>query len=122
MKKNKIKLSLIILIFLLLFVSDVTAQTELEVFEVSPLCDSKGEVICPVGFEVGCADDPSLATEPKCIFYGNQYIPGCLKFIGIKKIDLNFGALMLTPGSMIEVIGGGETYTLNREIVGCKRL
>ena len=29
---------------------------------------------------------------------------------------------MLTPGSMINVIGGGETYTLNREIVGCKKL
>ena len=119
---NKMRFILSILILLFLVSCAVNAQTEIEVFELSPLCDSAGTIICPVGFEAGCADDLSLATQPKCIFYGNKYISGCLKFIGIKKIDLNFEALMLTPSSMIEVIGGGETYTLNREIVGCKKL
>ncbi len=111
-----------ILILLFLLAGDTNAQAGIEAFEVSPLCDMNGEIICPVGFEIGCADDISLATQPKCIFYENKYIPGCLKFVGIKKIDLNFEALMLTPSSMIKVIGGGETYTLNREIVGCKKL
>jgi len=113
---------LTVLILLFLVVCNSNAQTQIEDFEVSPLCDINGSIICPDGFKVGCADDVSLATEPKCIFYGEKYIPGCLKFIGIKKIDLNLESLMLTPGSMIEVIGGGETYTLNRETVGCKRL
>ena len=113
-------LSMFILSFLFAF--SVNAQTRIEAFELSPLCDMNGGIICPAGFEVGCADGVSLEIQPKCIFYENKYIPGCLKFVGIKKIDLNFEALMLTPGSMIKVIGGGETYTLNREIVGCKRL
>ena len=110
------------LIIFFLVVCDSNAQTQIKDFEVSPLCDISGSIICPDGFEVGCADELSLPTEPKCIFYGEKYIPGCLKFIGIKKIDLNLESLMISPGSMIEVIGGGETYTLNREIVGCKKL
>ena len=121
MKKNNVRfLSILILFFL--FVSGVNAQTQIETFELSPLCDMNGGITCPIGFEVGCADDASLVTEPKCIFYENKYIPGCLKFVGIKKIDLNLEALMLSPTSMIKVIGGGETYTLNREIVGCKKM
>ena len=122
MKKNNVRFLLSILILLVLVVDSTNAQTQIETFEVSPLCDMNGGIICPVGFEVGCADDISLATQPKCIFYGDKYIPGCLKFVGIKKIDLNLESLMLTPSSMIEVIGGGETYTLNREIVGCRKL
>ena len=121
MKKNNVK-SFSILILVFLFISRVNAQTQAETFELSPLCDTNGEITCPVGFKAGCADDTSLATEPKCIFYDNKYISGCLKFVGIKKIDLNLEALMLSPSSMIKVIGGGETYTLNREIVGCKKL
>ena len=74
-----------ILVLLFLFVGTTNAQTQIEAFEVSPLCDMNGGIICPEGFEVGCADDASLATEPKCIFYENKYIPGCLKFVGIKK-------------------------------------
>ena len=116
------KFILSILIFLFLFVIDIKAQTQIEIFVTCPLCDMNGGIICPDGFEVGCADDLSLATEPKCIFYEDKYIPGCLKFVGIKKIDLNFESLMLSPSSMIKVIGGGETYTLNREIVGCRKL
>ena len=122
MKKNKVKFILVILSLLILFISGVNAQTGIEAFELSPLCDMSGEIICPVGFEVGCADDLSLATQPKCVFYENKYMPGCLKFVGLKKMDLNFEALMLSPSSMIKVIGGGETYTLNREIVGCRKL
>ena len=116
------KFILSILVFLFLFVIDIKAQTQIETFVTCPLCDVNGGIICPDGFEVGCADDLSLATEPKCIFYEDKYIPGCLKFVGIKKIDLNFESLMLSPSSMIKVIGGGETYTLNREIVGCRKL
>ena len=111
-----------ILILLFLITGKAGAQTQLETFELSPLCDMEGGITCPVGFEAGCADELYLETQPKCIFYGKKYIPGCLKFVGIKKIDLNFESLMLTPSSMIKVIGGGETYTLNREIVGCKKL
>ena len=109
-----------ILVLFFFFVGVVNAQTQIKTFELSPLCDMDGEVICPVGFEVGCSSKE--ATEPKCIFYEGRFISGCLQFVGIKKIDLNFEALMVTPGSMIEVIGGGETYTLNREIVGCRKL
>ena len=121
MKKNNVRFILSILVLFFLIIGSVKAQTEIEAFELSPLCDINGGIICPVDFEVGCADDLSLATEPKCIFYEDKFIPGCLKFVGIKKIDLDFESLMLTPGSMIKVIGGGETYTLNREIVGCKK-
>ncbi len=98
------------------------AQTQIDDFELSPLCDSNGALVCPLGYEAGCANGGSLSTEPKCIFYGDKFISGCLKFEKIQKIDLNFENLMLSPGSMIEVIGGGETYTLNREAVGCRRL
>ena len=117
------KFILSILVFLFLFVIDIKAQTQIETFVTCPLCDMNGGIICPDGFEVSCLDDLSLATQqPKCIFYGDKYIPGCLKFVGIKKIDLGLEKLMLTPGTMVEVIGGGETYTLNREIVGCRKL
>ena len=116
------KFILSILVFLFLFVIDIKAQAQIETFVTCPLCDMNGGIICTDGFEVGCADDLSLATEPKCIFYEDKYVPGCLKFVGIKKIDLNLEALMLSPSSMIKVIGGGETYTLNREIVGCRKL
>ncbi len=113
---------LVILVLLILFVSSAIAQTQIESFELSPLCDMQGSITCPVGFEVGCASELPLISQPKCIFYGDKYISGCLKFEKMQKIDLNFESLMLTPGSMIKVIGGGETYTLNREIVGCKKL
>ena len=116
------KFILSILILLFWFVIDIKAQTQIETFVTCPLCDMNGGIICPNGFEVGCADDLPLVTEPKCIFYEDKYVPGCLKFVGIKKIDLNLEALMLSPSSMIKVIGGGETYTLNREIVGCRKL
>ena len=111
-----------ILILLIFFVSSASAETSIESFIVSPLCDTRGSIICPDGLKADCADESSSSTQPRCIFYGDKYISGCLKFEKIQKIDLNFDALMLTPGSMIKVIGGGETYTLNREIVGCKKL
>ena len=111
-----------LLILLILFTRSVVAQTQADSFELSPLCDVSGAIICPSGFEAGCADGVSLVLQPKCIFYEGKYIPGCLKFEKIEKIDLNFEKLMLSPGSMIEVIGGGETYTLNRETVGCRKL
>ena len=111
-----------VLILFFLVVCDSNAQTQIEDFEVSPLCNMSGEIICPDGFKIGCADELSLTTQPKCIFYGEKFIPGCLKFVGMKKVDLNLESLMISPDSMIKVIGGGETYTLNREIVGCKKL
>ena len=120
MKKIKFILSILILLFLV--IDDTNAQTPIETFEVSPLCDMSGSIICPVGFEAGCVGGISLEVQPKCIFYEDKYIPGCLKFVEVKKIDLNFESLMLSPSSMIKVIGGGETYTLNREIVGCRKL
>ena len=113
-------LGLLVLSFL--FAACANAQTQIEDFVVSPLCDMNGLVTCPLGLKPDCANEEGSSTEPKCIFYGDKFISGCLKFVGMKKIDLNFEALMISPGSMIKVIGGGETYTLNREIVGCKKL
>lgn len=116
------RLLLVILSLLILFVCDIKAQAVTDDFVVSPLCDINGTIVCPVGYEAGCADESLKSTEPKCIFYNEKFISGCLKFVGVKKIDINFETLMLSPGSMVKIIGGGETYTLNREIVGCKKL
>lgn len=91
-------------------------------FDVCPICTKDGQLTCPLGFEAACHDETLDKTEPKCLFQGGQYIAGCWKFAGHQKIDFSF--LQPPPPStvMIEVIGGGEIYTLNREIIGCKKL
>ena len=122
MKKNNVRFVFIFLVLFFLVVGSINAQTEIETFVLSPLCDMNGKLTCPDGFEVGCADDLSGVTKPQCIFYEGKYVSGCLKFIGIQKIDLNLEALMISPGSMVKIIGGGETYTLNKETVGCRKL
>ena|SRR3989338_8216247 len=86
---------------------------------VCPLCTNEGKLTCPVGYEAICENEP---IEPKCVFLGNKYIAGCWKFVGVKKLDFDFNSIDFPPSLMIEVIGGGETYTLNRETIGCKKL
>lgn len=105
----------------LLFITNNVSANDIA-FDVCPICTTDGQLICPVGFEAVCQNEVQDKTEPKCLFQGNQYIAGCWKYAGYKKLDFNF--LQPPPPStmMIEVIGGGEIYTLNREIIGCKRL
>lgn len=116
-------------LFLSIFISSIlsififnNAKSAQEDFNLCPLCTDNGNIICPGGFEPACADENPGETEPKCVFLETKYMPGCWKFIGIKKLDFNLDSLMLSPTSMVEIIGGGETYTLNREIIGCKKL
>ena len=116
------KLILPTLIFFILFTSNIKVQAEEDLFFSCPLCNKEGGIICPAGYKAACADEVPGDTKPKCIFYENKYIPGCWKFIGIKKLNVDFLLPNMPPSAMIEIIGGGETYTLNRDIVGCKKL
>ena len=86
---------------------------------VCPLCTNDGKLTCPIGYEATCEGEP---IEPKCIFLEKKYIAGCWKFVGVKKLDFNFNSIDFPPSLMIEVIGGGETYTLNRDTIGCKKI
>ena len=113
--------SLILFLFILKILC-LAVLAETEVFYVSPLCTKQGLITCPIGFEAACADEIIETTVPKCLFYENKYIPGCWKFIGVKKLDFALIPVGLPPGAMFEITGGGETYTLNREIVGCRKL
>lgn len=127
MKKNKNKFlkNIFVLVFICLLtqiVISISAFAEPEHFSVCPLCSSEGVIICPIGYKAACENELPGDTVPKCIFYENKYVPGCWKFVGIKKIDFNLGSLKMPSTTMVEIIGGGETYTLNREIVGCKKL
>ena len=109
-------------LLLLLLIFFLPLNSDAESFNLCPLCSMSGDVICPGGFEPACEGEIPYSIEPKCIFFGNKYVPGCLKFIKIEKLDLGFEKMKLTPGTMVEVIGGGETYTLNRETIGCRKL
>lgn len=91
-------------------------------FELCPLCTNHGELICPVGYEAGCQNEIEDYTEPRCLFFQGMYIPGCWKYIGTMSLDFSLLPESLPKGAMLEVIGGGEIFTLNREIVGCKKL
>ena len=115
-------LKLTILFFAFLLINALNAIAESKTFSVSPLCTMDGEIICPNGFQPNCNDETENKTEPKCLFYENKYVPGCWKFIGIEKIDFSLLPLNMPPSTMIEIIGGGEVYTLNRDIVGCRKL
>lgn len=110
----------LILFFLILIAFANKAFAEQE-FYLCPLCNGD-KVTCPKGFEAACADLVPGETVPKCIFFENKYIPGCWKFVGKKKLDLSLIPANMPPSTMIKVIGGGEIYTLNREIIGCKKL
>src|SRR3989338_9351607 len=115
-----------ILIILFVFFLSITLSSkantseDLNSFSLCPLCSRDGQIICPVDYEAGCSNEKETS-EPKCIFYGDKYVPGCLRFVGIKKLDFQMFPPSAIPGAMIEIIGGGETYELNRELVGCRR-
>ncbi len=116
--------SITIFIFILLIQILCTSQSiaSPEAISLCPLCTKEGAVTCPDGFQAICQDETPTVYEPKCIFYENKFIPGCWKFVGINKINFNLSPVNMPPSIMIDVIGGGETYTLNREIIGCKKL
>lgn len=120
MRKNK-ALKLLAILFCFAITNQI-AYAEGGEFSVCPLCSNTGEVLCPLGSTAGCINDTPEETIPKCVFYGDRYVAGCWKFIGIKKLDLDFSKLGMPPSLMIDVIGGGETYTLNRETIGCRKL
>lgn len=117
-------MKIFLLIFFLLNLSTINlvVVAESRSFNICPLCTSDGAITCPNGFEAACENETSNDTEPKCLFYGNKYVPGCWKFVEVKKLDLNFNLPNMPPSAMIEIIGGGDTYTLNREIIGCKKI
>lgn len=112
------------LFFLLLLIfcfSLPISALEIGPSSVYPICSKHGEIVCPDDFSPYCPDDKELKSEPKCVLIGSMFVPGCWQFIGIKKIDLGLEKMMLSPTTMVKVIGGGETYTLNRETVFCKK-
>ena len=113
---------LIFTIFGLFFYCALSTFSQQAAFDVYPLCNIEGNLTCPEGFKADCLNEGTNTGQPKCIVYNGKFIPGCWTFTGINKIDLDFNALMLFPGAMVEVIGGGETYKLNRETIGCKKL
>ncbi|MBI2996467.1 MAG: hypothetical protein HYY52_07180 [Candidatus Melainabacteria bacterium] len=98
------------------------ARANQEQFYLCPLCTQDGLIVCPDGFEAACSDKSVNNAEPKCILLGQKYIAGCWEFIGIKKVDLNLFPANMPPSLMVNIIGGGETYTLNRETIGCKEI
>ena len=119
MKKNK--LLLLSILFYLATINQI-ASTEDGPFFVCPVCSNTGEVLCPPDSTAGCINATPEETVPKCVFLENKYVAGCWKFIGTKKLDFDFTKLNMPPSVMINVIGGGETYTLNRETIGCRKL
>lgn len=111
---------LIFLFLLILFtVSSSSAET---VFYLCPLCDQNGNITCPEGYQADCLNSNIDGSLPRCVFLDSMYTPGCWKFEGIKKIDIGFDLSMFPPSWMAMIEGGGETYTLNRDTVGCKKL
>lgn len=91
-----------------------------EDFTMCPLCTKEGEITCPNGYAPACNDKVPFNSKPTCIFYGDRFVSGCWKFEKMQKLDLGLDKLF--PGAKVEIIGGGQTYTLNREIVGCRKL
>ncbi|MBI3589815.1 MAG: hypothetical protein HY094_00335 [Candidatus Melainabacteria bacterium] len=117
------KFLLLILFLIVLITLGSRAFCDSEAFYVSPLCTTEGSLTCPDGFEAACADEKPGDTEPKCLFLETKYVPGCWKFIGIKHLDLSLFPTNNMPSStMVKVTGGGEVFTLNREIIGCRKL
>ena len=109
-------------LLLLLLIFFLPLNLHAESFDLCPLCSMSGDVICPGGFEPACENEVPYSIEPKCVFLENKYVPGCFKFVKVEKREIDFSGWKMPPGAMIEVIGGGETYTLNRETIGCKKL
>jgi len=116
------KTSIILMLYLLAWNFYLAAKADTSIVNFCPLCSKNGEIICPKGFEAECIEIKGEMSEPRCVFFGNKYISGCWKFVGISKVDLDFFILNLPPSYMIEATGGGETYTLNRETIGCRKL
>jgi hypothetical protein len=111
------------LILTTLFLFCLPGFSQVKDNSVYPTCDKNGQLLCPDGYEPSCKEEEDLVkTEPKCFFYIDKHVPCCMKFAGIKKLDLGLEKLMLGPTSMVKVIGGGETYTLNREAIFCKKI
>ena len=106
---------LFIFYFFCIFFNFLFARAES--FNICPLCLTDGVITCPDGYEPAC---PEEELKPKCVFYEKRYVPGCLQFIGLKKIDLGYLKFNLPSSYMVQIVGGGETFTLNREIIGCK--
>lgn len=121
------KLSILLLI---VFLFSSLGPTKAEDASIYPRCDKEGKLLCPSGYEPACKEEieadlkpaSTVKTEPKCFFYIDKQIPCCMKFAGVKKIDLGLEKLMLSPTAMVKVIGGGETYTLDREAIFCKKI
>ena len=91
-------------------------------FDLYPLCTTVGDITCPDGYLASCEDEINEKSEPRCLFYGSMHVPGCWKYIGKKSIDFSFLPNNLPSSAMIKITGGGDVFTLNREIVGCKKL
>ena len=118
----RIYISFFLILILIFYSFNCKASEETEISTICPLCSYDAKLICPIGFTAICEGEDSHKLEPKCIFYENKYMPGCWKFAGINKINLNLVPANMPPSTMIKIIGGGETYTFNREIIGCKKL
>lgn len=111
--------------FYLLFIASClllpVSALEIGPSSVYPVCSKSGEIVCPDNYLPFCPENKEKSASPKCIQLGSMFVPGCWQFEGIKKIDLGLEKMMLSPSTMVKVIGGGETYTLNRETVFCKK-
>ena len=107
-------------LFFLVAVSVITFTKANAEADLCPLCTMDGKITCPAGYKVVCVNETNSDGEPKCIFLSDKFIPGCWKFIGIKKLDFRFNnSNIISKNMKVEIIGGGETYTLNRETISC---
>jgi hypothetical protein len=127
LKINHVTLCSFIIVtpLLLLISSELKVFPQSESFFISPLCTIQGEITCPEGFKAACSDEKPEGTIPKCIFLGKNYVPGCWKFIRKQKIDFIIppqGLKELAHNATVKITGGGETYNLNRETIGCRKL
>lgn len=116
------KFFLKILLLLIFLISINNAHSEDEVFSICPLCTQYGKITCPDGLEVFCENKIQNETEPKCIFLGKSYVPGCWMAAGYKKMDLSLLNFNLPSSAMVKITGDGQVYTLDREIIGCRKV
>ncbi len=117
---NFLILALLILNFFLFRVA-ASGNTTIEEFKLSPLCTKNGNIICPEDYVAACADETPGDTIPRCLLLSDKYIPGCWKFAGHKSIDFSLIPTNLPASAMVKVTGDGDIFTLDRDIIGCKK-
>ncbi len=113
---------ILILLILNFFLFRDAALGSTEQFKLSPLCTKNGNIICPEDYIAACADEKPGDTVPRCLLLNDKYIPGCWKFTGHKSIDFSLIPVNLPASAMVKITGDGDIFTLDRDIIGCRKL